>query len=177
MPLGRRAGHDSIAATGLHQHPLHRSPGEADAVFLWAGVFTAEVILHGVSAGRHGIPAGHVQAVMKPRSIGDLAKSQRLAELQARLHSCVSREISDSTRSAARRCERQDLNLHGFPHWILSPARLPIPPLSQSVTYYQFESVLRKCQRGLFRPAHRQCATIVPMCLWSDLIGAAHFAA
>ena len=28
------------------------------------------------------------------------------------------------------RCERQDLNLHGLPHWILSPARLPIPPLS-----------------------------------------------
>ena len=29
------------------------------------------------------------------------------------------------------KCERQELNLHGFPHWILSPARLPIPPLSQ----------------------------------------------
>ena len=29
-------------------------------------------------------------------------------------------------------CERQELNLHGFPHWILSPARLPIPPLSRS---------------------------------------------
>ena len=29
-----------------------------------------------------------------------------------------------------RRCERQELNLHRLPHWILSPARLPIPPLS-----------------------------------------------
>jgi hypothetical protein len=29
------------------------------------------------------------------------------------------------------KCERQELNLHGFPHWILSPARLPIPPLSR----------------------------------------------
>jgi hypothetical protein len=28
------------------------------------------------------------------------------------------------------RCERQDLNLHAFRLWILSPARLPIPPLS-----------------------------------------------
>src|SRR5262245_4487310 len=29
-------------------------------------------------------------------------------------------------------CERGELNPHGFPLWILSPARLPIPPLSQS---------------------------------------------
>jgi hypothetical protein len=36
--------------------------------------------------------------------------------------------------SAKRRCERQDLNLHPLRDWILSPARLPIPPLSQSVT-------------------------------------------
>jgi hypothetical protein len=33
--------------------------------------------------------------------------------------------------SREEQCERQELNLHGFPHWILSPARLPIPPLSQ----------------------------------------------
>ena len=35
------------------------------------------------------------------------------------------------------KCERQELNLHGFPHWILSPARLPIPPLSQ-IEHYSF---------------------------------------
>ena len=29
-------------------------------------------------------------------------------------------------------CERRDSNPHGFPHWILSPARLPVPPLSHS---------------------------------------------
>jgi hypothetical protein len=28
-------------------------------------------------------------------------------------------------------CESRDLNPDGFPHWILSPARLPIPPLSR----------------------------------------------
>jgi hypothetical protein len=28
------------------------------------------------------------------------------------------------------KCEREDSNLHGLPHWILNPARLPIPPLS-----------------------------------------------
>jgi hypothetical protein len=28
-------------------------------------------------------------------------------------------------------CERRDSNPHGFPHQILSLARLPIPPLSQ----------------------------------------------
>src|SRR5690606_29603159 len=28
-------------------------------------------------------------------------------------------------------CERGDSNSHGLPHWILSPARLPVPPLSR----------------------------------------------
>ena len=37
-----------------------------------------------------------------------------------------------------RKCERQDSNLHGLPHWILNPARLPIPPLSQAMS-------LRRC--------------------------------
>ncbi len=35
------------------------------------------------------------------------------------------------TSSDEANCERQDSNLHGFPHWILNPARLPIPPLSR----------------------------------------------
>jgi hypothetical protein len=30
-----------------------------------------------------------------------------------------------------QKCERQESNLHALRHWILSPARLPIPPLSQ----------------------------------------------
>ncbi len=33
--------------------------------------------------------------------------------------------------SCITKCERQDLNLHPLRDWILSPARLPIPPLSQ----------------------------------------------
>src|SRR6185437_6019219 len=32
----------------------------------------------------------------------------------------------------SERCESRDLNPDGFPHWILSPARLPIPPLSRA---------------------------------------------
>ena len=35
-------------------------------------------------------------------------------------------------------CESRDLNPDGFPHWILSPARLPIPPLSLRFTHQQF---------------------------------------
>ena len=35
-------------------------------------------------------------------------------------------------RSLAGWCERGDSNSHGLPHWILSPARLPIPPLSRA---------------------------------------------
>ncbi len=27
-------------------------------------------------------------------------------------------------------CERRDSNSHGLPHWLLRPARLPVPPLS-----------------------------------------------
>ena len=33
-------------------------------------------------------------------------------------------------------CERRDSNSHGFPHWHLKPARLPIPPLSPPADYY-----------------------------------------
>ena len=43
-------------------------------------------------------------------------------------------------------CERQDLNLHGLPHWILNPARLPIPPLSRFLFYRCF------IESGRFRP-------------------------
>ncbi len=32
-------------------------------------------------------------------------------------------------------CERGDSNPHGLLHWILSPARLPIPPLPRSLKY------------------------------------------
>ena len=32
-------------------------------------------------------------------------------------------------------CERRDSNSHGLPHWILNPARLPIPPLSLRILY------------------------------------------
>src|SRR3989304_7985074 len=34
------------------------------------------------------------------------------------------------TLSNTQWCERGELNPHGVPHWILSPARLPVPPLS-----------------------------------------------
>ena len=34
-------------------------------------------------------------------------------------------------------CERGDLNPHPLRDWILNPARLPIPPLSQVVTPQQ----------------------------------------
>jgi hypothetical protein len=30
-------------------------------------------------------------------------------------------------------CERGELNPQGLPHWILSPARLPVPPLSHAL--------------------------------------------
>ena len=30
-------------------------------------------------------------------------------------------------------CERGESNPHELPHWILNPARLPVPPLSQDI--------------------------------------------
>ncbi len=33
-------------------------------------------------------------------------------------------------KSKKRRCARRESNPHGLPHWILSPARLPVPPLA-----------------------------------------------
>jgi hypothetical protein len=35
-------------------------------------------------------------------------------------------------------CESRDSNPDGLPHWILSPARLPIPPLSLMSSHPQF---------------------------------------
>ena len=41
-------------------------------------------------------------------------------------------EPANSQNSVSDWCERGDLNPHGFPRWILSPVRLPIPPLSRA---------------------------------------------
>src|SRR5262245_59339045 len=45
------------------------------------------------------------------------------------------REFADKTAAPQpgqpEKCERRDLNPHPFRDWILSPARLPIPPLSR----------------------------------------------
>ena len=46
-----------------------------------------------------------------------------------------------AARYLAGKCERRDLNPHGFPHWILSPARLPIPPLSQVIYCKAFTTI------------------------------------
>lgn len=57
-------------------------------------------------------------------------------------------------RGLTAKCERQDLNLHGLPHWILSPARLPIPPLSRGFDQFSLSSrggsvtCCNSCRRG-----------------------------
>lgn len=45
----------------------------------------------------------------------------------------VDRAGGEEAKQCRSNCERQDSNLHGLPHWILNPARLPIPPLSQGI--------------------------------------------
>ena len=38
-------------------------------------------------------------------------------------------------------CRRRDSNSHGFLHWVLNPARLPVPPLRQKGVGFQFHHV------------------------------------
>src|SRR3989449_2273934 len=38
-------------------------------------------------------------------------------------------------------CERGELNPHGLPHWILSPARLPVPPLSPDAISIRYHTL------------------------------------
>lgn len=38
---------------------------------------------------------------------------------------------SSDDHEVSTNCESRELNPDGLPHWILSPARLPIPPLSR----------------------------------------------
>ena len=45
---------------------------------------------------------------------------------------CAESGRGNSENSVSDWCERGDLNPHGFPRWILSPVRLPIPPLSRA---------------------------------------------
>jgi hypothetical protein len=51
-------------------------------------------------------------------------------------------------RARAKECERRDSNSHGLPHRILSPARLPVPPLSHKSCYH---------------PRPKSCLPAIPM--------------
>ena len=42
-------------------------------------------------------------------------------------------------------CERRELNPHALRHWILSPARLPIPPLSREPESKQIRLSAERC--------------------------------
>src|SRR5262245_19318276 len=68
-------------------------------------------------------------------------------------------------------CERGELNPHGLPLWILSPARLPIPPLSQSECkairgrsslFAEAVQMTAPCGEVRTRPLHRSSGTLRP---------------
>ena len=51
-------------------------------------------------------------------------------------------------------CAREDLNLHGLPHYHLKVARLPIPPLAREPCYCtvfreKTQDLVRQYQNGL----------------------------
>ena len=55
----------------------------------------------------------------------------------------------------SRKCERGDLNPYGVTRWILSPVRLPVPPLSHALFYAVFRglsiALLPQCSRFVAR--------------------------
>src|SRR5205823_9721179 len=89
---------------------------------------TFQALLH---LARHlGGRYGHFQTPREATRVGerDLHQSN-----PRRRRSFKPRSLKTAFRDVKRRenwCERRDSNSHGFPHWILSPARLPVPPLS-----------------------------------------------
>jgi hypothetical protein len=45
-------------------------------------------------------------------------------------------------------CERGDSNPQSFRNWILSPARIPIPPLSRGCKYIEKQTVMQRATVG-----------------------------
>src|SRR6185436_7374811 len=62
--------------------------------------------------------------------IGNLVFAFHNLSIQSSACCCVSFTVIVAVRpTVISTCERGDSNPHGLLHWILSPARLPIPPL------------------------------------------------
>jgi hypothetical protein len=105
----------------------------------WAGLFLSDLRppssrLH---RGRGGLSCSHRRRGRWLHHLGDVRNSVRLLWT---LHLLL-REVRDFVFSfhiisvrgeRCASCQRGDSNPHGLLHWILSPARLPIPPLRRS---------------------------------------------
>ena len=76
----------------------------------------------------HGHPA-----FQAPASLNRDVQRICLCRCHCYLKRCPRRNLRGERR-AKTWCERGDSNSHGLPHWILNPARLPIPPLSPRTT-------------------------------------------
>src|SRR5205814_10600106 len=75
-------------------------------------------------------------------------------------------EVCLSRARRLRGCETADSNSHGLPHWILSPARLPIPPLTprRACTEATIDDTVRFVgrARGCARPRRARGAEETP---------------
>src|SRR5690348_16354253 len=58
-------------------------------------------------------------------------------------------------------CERRDSNPHGLPHWLLRPARLPVPPLSRGARHRAVRPGPGHAQPRPNRLAGEACAHLV----------------
>ena len=88
-----------------------------------------------------------VEMIMQESEPGDRNSDERRRAKRARRRLTACRNAAGVVighRPHERlQCERRDLNPHGFHHWILNPARLPIPPLSQNKLYCLSHNNLR----------------------------------
>src|SRR4029079_729178 len=80
--------------------------------------------------GGVGDPVSRLDVFSLLREIGNLVFAFHNLSIHGSAGSCVSLTLLVAVRpTVISTCERGDSNPHGLLHWILSPARLPIPPL------------------------------------------------
>src|SRR4026207_145114 len=90
------------------------------------------------SAVSESVPAGSYETFLATRlhpwAVSAIARSanHRLSDFRT---PALSTGASDNKLREGYRCERRESNPEGFPHRILSPARLPVPPRSRGVKY------------------------------------------
>src|SRR5207247_5028846 len=112
----------------LSHTSLRQSPNSCPSLLVSDSVVREEGLVPAAGFARTGLrPA--VAFCRRGRFPAPLLRVLVLSSRTPRFDSL--RTLVQVSWSLIRSCERRDSNPHGFPHGILSPARLPVPPLSR----------------------------------------------